>query len=640
MSLLVDITFDAITLNDSSTKLKPHQLSQINYWGFSKEIEENIYKSSTKELDAILPKLLNYFDKEKISYSLSPVCKQLIDQINQRNEYFENIKTLGLEYKEGKFDTNKFNEFTSFINKKLPRLLKIHQLKAAYHLYLLQNGANFSVPGSGKTSTVLATYAKLKSEGKVNLLFIVGPPACFAPWKSEFAQTLGYEAVCKILAGGDQIQRKNEYFSFNNLAELYLTTFQSLTNDQTEVITFFNKQGLHVYLVIDEAHYIKQKDGVWATAVLNISKYVKYRSILTGTPLPKSYTDAFNLFDFLWPYKKPINDDVKITIDYQEKNGNIVTAKELLKQNIDPLFYRVRKSDLGLIPPIFHPPYLIKMNKNEEIIYKGIVSKIKSYDKDDYLRNIELIMKLRRGRIIRLRQCTSYAKLLSTVVDNYNEDLIGTDHNLSKIICNYDELEVPAKLEFLLKFVNSLRGKNQKVVIWAHFIGTLELILKYLLHAGHYCKLIYGKTPIEQTLFEEEETREFKEEENREKIREEFIDPNSGLDILIANPAACGESISLHKTCFHAMYYDLSYNCAQYLQSLDRIHRVGGSETNQAHYYFLQYENSIDQDIKLSLDNKAKKMYDVIEEDYEIYSLDMFEEEDEIQAYERLFGNE
>src|SRR6266542_5823207 len=93
-------------------------------------------------------------------------------------------------------------------------------------------------------------------------------------------------------------------------------------------------------------------------------------------------------------------------------------------------------------------------------------------------------------------------------------------------------------------------------------------------------ELIYGKTPRDN------DKSEIKDEMTREKIRDIFVDPKSGLDILIANPAACSESISLHKTCFHAIYFDLSYNCAQYLQSLDRIHRVGGSETKVAHYYF------------------------------------------------------
>ena len=108
---------------------------------------------------------------------------------------------------------------------------------------------------------------------------------------------------------------------------------------------------------------------------------------------------------------------------------------------------------------------------------------------------------------------------------------------------------------------------------------------------------------------------------------------------MIANPAACAESISLHKTCQHAIYYDLTYNCAQYLQSLDRIHRVGGSELIEANYYFLQYENSIDQDILSNLNRKSERMSRIIDQDYQIYSLDMFDDEDdEIKAYDRLFG--
>ena len=148
---------------------------------------------------------------------------------------------------------------------------------------------------------------------------------------------------------------------------------------------------------------------------------------------------------------------------------------------------------------------------------------------------------------------------------------------------------------------------------------------------GFYCRSIYGKTPIEQTTITDELTRE--------QIRDEFVDKKSGLDILIANPAACAESISLHKTCHNAIYYDLSYNCAQYLQSLDRIHRVGGSEKVVANYYFLQYKNSIDQDILNNLQRKAERMYKIIDQDYEIYTLDMFEDEDdELKAYDRLFS--
>jgi len=256
------------------------------------------------------------------------------------------------------------------------------------------------------------------------------------------------------------------------------------------------------------------------------------------------------------------------------------------------------------------------MNKYENLIYRAIENKIIDYAKQDYLMNIELVQRLRRGRVMRLRQCASYVKLLLTALDGYEEDLIA-NKSIASFIYDYDNLEIPAKLQFLEHLVKELRHEKQKIVIWANFIATLKLIAKHLSKQGLNCKLIYGATPIEQTSIDEEE--------NRESIRAEFVDPNSGLDILIANPAACGESISLHKTCFHAVYYDLSYNCAQYLQSLDRIHRVGGSEINQANYHFIQYKNTIDQDIESNLRDKTRKMQEIIDEDYGVYSLNMSE---------------
>lgn len=239
--------------------------------------------------------------------------------------------------------------------------------------------------------------------------------------------------------------------------------------------------------------------------------------------------------------------------------------------------------------------------------------------------------------MIRLRQSTSYPKLLIKAIENYEENLLSGNSELVEIIQNYDDLEITGKLDFLTKKVMKLNRKGKKVLIWSNFVGTLELIKSHFSKLNLRSELIYGKTPIEKS-----NTAEISEEMTREKIRDIFADPNSGLDILIANPAACAESISLHKTCFHAIYYDLSYNCAQYLQSLDRIHRVGGSERNTANYYFLQYEHSIDQDIKTNLELKAQKMYNIIEQDYEIYNLDMFEEteEDDIAAYKRLFHQE
>jgi len=613
--------------------LLSHQISQLKFWGY-KNINTKTLVFSGNESEKTLFKTVNYLQKEGVKFNTSENCENILTLISEKNYRFQKIKELGESFKNGDYEDSKFKEFTQFIEEHLPtRKLKQHQIKAAFHLYLVHNGANFSVPGSGKTSVVLTVYEKLRFENKVNVLFIVGPPACFGPWKFEFFETLDRNPNYRVLAGGDKGTRKSEYFAnIDNKAELYLTTYQTLINDQNEINIFFSQKDINALLVIDEAHYIKQVNGNWASAVLNISKHSKFRCILTGTPLPKSFSDVYNLFDFLWPENEPIDSNSRIKLQNLENNNQINDAKIILESKVGPLFYRVRKKDLGLKPAIFHDPIVLPMNKYEKIIYEAIEKKIRHYSLDDYLMNIDLVNKLKRGRMIRLRQCASYLHLLSKVIENYDEDILKDDKDLRYIIKNYDELELPAKLLYLTSKVQKLHEQGKKVVVWTNFVGTIEKLEKYFNeNLGLYSRSIYGKTPIEQTSITDEKTRE--------QIRDEFVDPISGLDILIANPAACAESISLHKTCQNAIYYDLTYNCAQYLQSLDRIHRVGGSELIEANYFFLQYENSIDQDILSNLNRKSERMSRIIDQDYEIYSLDMFDDEDdEIKAYDRLFG--
>ena len=613
--------------------LKKYQISQLEYYGFQKG--QDAFQKQSIDIESDILTVFKYFKEEGISVELTSDVQEMILESDRRKDALNKTFLLAKEIKEGKIDVNSFSKFKNFIDL-LPRKLKQHQIKAAFHLYSLKNGANFSVPGSGKTSVVLSVYEKLKSEGKCNTLFVIGPPSCFQPWKHEFLETLGRKVNSIILSGGSKIDRKSEYYkSKENSFELYLCTFHTAQNDYLDIIKFLSQSGINTFVVIDEAHYMKQIGGSWATSLLSIGKHANAKCILTGTPIPKSYKDVFNLFDFLWEGNSPLENADKIQIEILEKKKKNEEVKSILESKIGPLFYRVRKKDLGLMPPVIHPPVLVKMNANEESIYKYVSAKILDLAQEDYFKNEDVLNKLWKGRIMRLRQAVSYPKLLLSSIDGYSEKFID-DSDLKIKIQQYDLLEIPGKLKALTEIVLKLRGENKKVLIWSNFIGTLELIKSHFTLLGEGCELIYGKTPIRK-----EDSSEISEEKTREDIRDEFLDISSGLNILIANPAACAESISLHKTCFHAIYYDLSYNCAQYIQSLDRIHRVGGSEFNEANYYFLQYENSLDQDIKNNLELKAQKMYDVIEQDYTIYDLDLSDDssEDDIAAYKRLFKN-
>jgi len=436
-----------------------------------------------------------------------------------------------------------FDLFRSF-TETLPRKLKPHQLKSAFHFYSLKNGANFSVPGSGKTTTLLSVYEKLRIEGKCNLLFIVGPPSCFQPWKNEFYATLGRKPESLILSGGNKSFRKSEYYkSKENASEVYLSTFHTALNDHQDISKFFSQIGIDAFLIVDEAHYMKKLGGSWANSLLQIGKRASFKGVLTGTPMPKSYKDVFNLFDFLWEENSPLSQEDKIQIEILDKDKKDEEIKNLLEARIGPLFYRVRKKDLGLIPAVFHAPILVSMNPVEKSIYESIKAKIHELNQSDYFRNELVLNSLWKGRMMRLRQAVSYPKLLLSAIDDYAENFIN-DSDLQNNIKNYDSIEISGKLETLIDLVMGLRKEKKKVLIWSNFIGTLELIKYHFNSLGEKAELIYGKTPVRK-----DDIELIGEEKTREDIRDEFMDLNSGLNILIANPAACAESISLHKSC-------------------------------------------------------------------------------------------
>ncbi len=619
---------DRLVLDCEQSDLAPHHTSQLMFWGFSFG-KDGRYVGPSGDTTELAKKVSDYFERGSFPVELGTTMKDRLREQEDAESLYRSAREKAGVLKEGNLDEEEVARFLQFLENSIPRTLKDHQCKAALHLLAAVNGANFSVPGSGKTTVILTVFERLRQQGKLHSLFVVGPPSCFGPWKTEYQEVLGIAPKCVILAGGNIEARRTEYLvNQESVADLYLTTFQTLQRDWTQVKILFERQGVDFYFIVDEAHYVKQPGGVWATAVVNVARCASRRAVLTGTPFPQSFSDAFNLFDVLWPECSPIPEESRHRIELYSQKREFEAARECLSDAIGPLFYRVRKYDLDLAPQVFHSPIQIQMKPYERQIYDLIVGRIVDVSSSDYMKDLDLLVGLRKGRMMRLRQCLSYSAMLASGVPAYSENLADAVGPLGEVIEHYDGLEEPNKVHHLLELVEELRRGQEKVVIWANFVRTLEMLhgkLRPL--AGS--RLIYGATPVERSGVTDELTRH--------EIVQEFLDPNSGIDILLANPGACAESVSLHKSCSTAIYYDLSYNCAQYVQSLDRIHRIGGSEQRPAHYYFLQYEDTIDSDILRTVQEKAERMGAIIDHDYPIYSLDMFSEDEELDAYERLF---
>ena len=327
------------------------------YWGFRYESNEKAYVSRGDDLSYLVTKVAGYFSGAGMPCCFDDRIRALLAAQTEARSALEAALASGGRLKAGMLDVREASDFATFLASDVSRPLKDHQYKAALHLLCTKNAANFSVPGSGKTAVVLVVFQRLRQLGQVDSLFVVGPPACFGPWRSEYQAVLGGVPRFEVLAAGDVDTRHSKYLvNTDSACDLYLTTFQTLHKDWEHVRQLFQVQGVRFYFVVDEAHYIKQVGGEWAEAVLNVAKHATRRCVLTGTPFPRSYSDSFNLFDVLWPATTPISAETRNQLQVCARRQELERAAELLDESIGPLFYRVRKSDLRLAGAMFSRP--------------------------------------------------------------------------------------------------------------------------------------------------------------------------------------------------------------------------------------------------------------------------------------------
>jgi SNF2 family DNA or RNA helicase len=160
---------------------------------------------------------------------------------------------------------------------------------------------------------------------------------------------------------------------------------------------------------------------------------------------------------------------------------------------------------------------------------------------------------------------------------------------LTDVVNSYSQHEIPPKYEWLANMVRSRANNGQKVLVWSNFVGNLQAMEKLL--APFNPVLIYGGTTGEERI---------------ELLRRYRLD--SSCSVLLSNPQTLGEGISLHEECHEAVYVDRSYNAGHYLQSLDRIHRLGLSADQQTNVHFLVSERSIDERVQSRLAVKIDRL--------------------------------
>lgn len=565
-----------------------------------------------------IDRLLNKFG---IGRKQTSEMQTLVERVLSENQAFSQLSQNAYNIRNGKCKTSEFENFIDVVAKTMKRKLYRLQLLSAYHLAFAQNTCNFSVPGSGKTSIVYAAYSFLKQasvDRQVGRLVIICPLAAFGPWKSEYIACFGKEPKVKEMVNLSPHQREI-HFATSDDTEITLISYQSAAID-IEHIKNYLEHHKDIMLVLDEAHRIKntRDDAVWANAIKSVAQYAKSRVILTGTPVANGYEDLYNLFEFIWPGRNIIG----FPLNYLKNMKNNPRHKDQLVKNIEPFFIRIRKNDLNLPEPIYNAPIMVPMAPDQKVIYdyieKNILHRLKR------LRGEGLLNKFQKAKTIHLQQCLTNPALLKKYLQEFKETGVISvdDWKISEAIESYRS--TPNKFIELVKLIKGIikfDGPPGKVIVWAYFIENIKSLEIFLQKQGIKSETLYGATPNET-----EDTPE--DIQTREKIIREFHDDTCPYKVILANPFAVGESISLHKACHNAIYLEKGFNAANYMQSKDRVHRYGLNSNDRVNYYFLLSEDSIDLSIHRRVLDKEKRMLEIIEKnEIPLLQLGMSDEE-------------
>jgi hypothetical protein len=469
------------------------------------------------------------------------------------------------------------------------RELRAFQLKNLSRIVTLPHAADFSVPGAGKTAVALANYALQRGTGQIAQALVVAPISAFESWQVELNYCFDTPPTIWIHVPGAPIPTS---------AEILVCNYHRVVSDNYAIRSWVAGKPTHI--ILDEAHRMKRgRDGVHGRAVLDLSFDATRRDILSGTPTPQGAIDLVALIEYLYPGQVKQILPPSVFVPRLSLDNSVL---HLANAAIERYFVRTCKSDLGL-PPTEMTVVRRPMGPLQQAIYAALTG--------TYRGELQLATKDRRdlrrlGEIVMyLLEAATNPLLLPSGSDRDDPapfahpplDLVAIE-SIRKLIGSYGLYERPWKYDYVKDAVRQAARLGEKTLVWTNFIRNIRLLQTEL--AEFHPATIHGGIPSRDMMADENAV-------TRESELERFrTDPTCG--VLLANPAAAGEGISLHHWCHHAIYLDRTFNAGHFLQSQDRIHRLGLDEATVTKFTLLISDGTVDQTVDNRLRTKVQAL--------------------------------
>lgn len=475
----------------------------------------------------------------------------------------ENAEELGFAVKERIIE--KGDKYTLFTDPFLQEgfSLKDHQKEGVawlQHLYKSKASGCLMADdmGLGKTLQILYFidwHSRKYANHKPYL--IVAPISLLENWKNEYERFFMQPRMKINMLTSKDVTRKFDKSIVDKMQKMDII----LTNYESLRISQLNFCAVEFDVVaLDEAQKIKSP----GTLVTNAAKALKcnFKIAMTGTPVENSLLDLWCIMDFCVPgllgnakafaaqYQNPLKkedtDIVAIGNEVHDKLG-VYFMRRLKKDAAKDLPDKIELKEKVLMPPV------------QKETYASVVN--------DYTSGIQPNMLV---TIMHLREVSEHPYLYDSTLLNHETDEI---------------VETSARLQATIKFLDEIKKKGEKVIIFVERKETQKMLQKLCLERyGIITKIINGDTPSIVK-------RNMPNKQSRQSSIDEF-QAVDGFNVIIMSPVAAGMGLNV-TAANHVIHYSRHWNPAKEDQATDRAYRIG-----QTKDVFVYYPMAVRTDIK------------------------------------------
>ena len=551
-------------------------------------------KASADGAEAMIGRMQKFAKRMGLTIEVS---QDVSTEIRQKREYAQERSRAGVEIKalDPKYE-KRYEQYKQAVDDSFDRPLRPRQMRDSFFMCAMAKSGNFSVPGSGKTASVLGVFAYLAERGLAKRVVVICPKNAFESWRNEFMACFGkkrelseFNVQQPGFSSLKRQERKRRMKVGTGGCNLILVNYEAAPTYVDELKDLVQQSAL---LVLDEVHRVKRVGGKYASAALEIASVSERTIALTGTPIPNSYLDIYNFLHILFPREY----DAFFGFSTAMLSNPGSAEVETINAKIQPFFCRTTKDDLGVPPANEDSIERVDVSTETERVFDVLKMRYRKNKLALMLR----VLQLETDPLLLLQDLDTadYAWLLSEDEETGEVDYVDYSDEIVDMIKSAPASE---KMARCIELVKAYADASKPVIIWCVFVRTMLMLSQRLAEFGLNVGVVYGDTS----------------QQDRERMLDAFR--ANELDVLITNPHTLGESVSLHSVCHDAIYYEYSFNLVHLLQSKDRIHRLGLPDGQYTQYVFLQdvYSNfnndySLDEKIYQRLQEKEKTMLDAI----------------------------